>query len=447
MNDLSVIDQFTTIFSRYIDSGFGLVGPEVGFLTKALIGIDVVLAGLFWALEGEDNMVARFARKILYVGFFAFILNNFNTLAKIIFNSFAGLGLEASGSGLTAAQFLQPGQLAVVGVTAGQPILAYISTMLGFTGFFLHFVQIVILLLAWLVVVVSFFILAVQLFIAILEFKLTTLAGFVLVPFALWKGTAFLAERVLGNVISSGIKILVLAVIVGIGTTLFGQITSAMQDAPSVNTALALVLASLSLFGLGIFGPGIAGGLVAGAPQLGAGAAIGTAAGVVGLGMAGAGAIGLGARGIGAAASAGGGAVRARRFARGWRSHGLRNGRRDLGRNRDAGRAAGLGGIARAGAGQVASGVRNAVARMTQPVRQSFAAGERAAYAATGGAPAEPTAPASSGVGSGGSQPAWARRLQARQRFHAGASAAHQAIRQGDHSGSGASPDLSEHQP
>ena len=109
MNDLSVIDQFTTVFSQYIDSGFGLLGPEVGFLTKTLIGIDVVLAGLFWVLEGEENIIARFARKVLYIGFFAFILNNFNSLSKIIFNSFAGLGLEASGSALSAAQFLQPG--------------------------------------------------------------------------------------------------------------------------------------------------------------------------------------------------------------------------------------------------------------------------------------------------------------------------------------------------
>src|SRR6476646_7846353 len=46
---------------------------------------------------------------------------------------------------------------------------------------------------------------------------------------------------------------------------------------PTLEDALALVLASLSLLGLGIFGPGIATGLTAGAPQLGAGAAVGTA--------------------------------------------------------------------------------------------------------------------------------------------------------------------------
>ena len=59
-------------------------------------------------------------------------------------------------------------------------------------------------MIAWVIVIVAFFILAVQMFVTILEFKLTSLAGFVLVPFALWNRTCFLAERVLGNVISSG---------------------------------------------------------------------------------------------------------------------------------------------------------------------------------------------------------------------------------------------------
>ena len=38
------------------------------------------------------------------------------------------------------------------------------------------------------------------------RFKLTTLAGFVLIPFGLFGKTAFMAERVLGNVVSSGIR-------------------------------------------------------------------------------------------------------------------------------------------------------------------------------------------------------------------------------------------------
>ncbi|MCV5664759.1 type IV secretion system protein, partial [Escherichia coli] len=82
-------------------------------------------------------------------------------------------------------------------------LLQQASSMLGFTSFFDNFITVVVLLVAWLIVVVAVFILAVQLFITIREFKLTTLAGFVLVPFALWNKSSFLAERVLGNVISS----------------------------------------------------------------------------------------------------------------------------------------------------------------------------------------------------------------------------------------------------
>ncbi|HCJ16871.1 MAG TPA: P-type conjugative transfer protein TrbL, partial [Hyphomonas sp.] len=109
-------------------------------------------------------------------------------------------------------------------------------------------------------------VLAVQLFVTILEFKLTTLAGFILVPFALWNRTAFLAERVLGHVITSGIKLMVLAIVIGIGSTLFTSITDAFGGPGDVTLAevMGTVLASIVFLWLGIFAPGIASGLVTG---------------------------------------------------------------------------------------------------------------------------------------------------------------------------------------
>jgi len=300
-----VIDRFTEVFTSYIDSGFGLLGGEVAFLASTLIVIDLTLAGLFWAWGADEDVLAHLVKKTLYVGFFAFLIGNFNGLAKIIFNSFAGLGLKAAGSTLSPDQFLQPGKIAQVGIDAGKPILQAAGQLMGFVSFFENFIQIFVLLLAWFVVVVAFFILAVQLFVTLIEFKLTTLAGFVLVPFGLFGKTAFLAERVLGNVITSGVKVLVLAVIVGIGTTLFGQFTQGFGgNQPSLEDALSLVLAAMSLLGLGIFGPGIATGLTAGAPQLGAGAAVGTALAAGGLGVAGAVGLRAGAAAVGRAAGA-----------------------------------------------------------------------------------------------------------------------------------------------
>src|SRR6516164_11299065 len=109
-----IIDRFTEVFTSYIDSGFGLLGGEVAFLATTLVVIDVTLAALFWAWSPDEDILARLIKKTLYVGFFALLIGNFNGFAKIIFNSFSGLGLQAAGSTLTASQFLQPGKIAQV---------------------------------------------------------------------------------------------------------------------------------------------------------------------------------------------------------------------------------------------------------------------------------------------------------------------------------------------
>jgi hypothetical protein len=46
MGGSGVIDQFLNTFTTYIDSGFGLLGGDVKFLSSTLIAIDVTLAGL-----------------------------------------------------------------------------------------------------------------------------------------------------------------------------------------------------------------------------------------------------------------------------------------------------------------------------------------------------------------------------------------------------------------
>src|SRR5580693_3069365 len=301
MGGTGVIDGFLATFTQYIDSGFGLVQGDVRWLASVLIAIDITLAGLFWAMAADEDVIARLVKKTLYIGVFAFIIGNYNNLAQIIYKSFAGLGIKAGGGTLSSTQLLQPGRVAQVGIDAGQPILTSISGLMGFASFFDNFIQIAILLIAWLIVVISFFVMAIQLFVSLIEFKLTTLAGFVLVPFGLFGRTAFLAEKVLGNVVSSGVKILVLAVIIGIGSTIFGQFTNGFNNPPTISDALTLILAALTLLGLSIFGPGIANGLIAGGPQFGAGAAVGTGLAVAGIGVAG---TALTARGVGALAGA-----------------------------------------------------------------------------------------------------------------------------------------------
>jgi type IV secretion system protein TrbL len=382
MGGTGVIDRFLGVFTQYIDSGFGLLSGEVAFLATTLAAIDITLAAIFWSWAVDEDIIARLAKKTLFVGVFAYLISNWNNLARIIFESFSGLGLKASGSSMSASEFVSPGRVAQVGIDAGRPILDSISGLMGYISFFENFVQIVVLLFAWIVVLLAFFILAIQLFVTLIEFKLTTLAGFVLIPFGLFGKTAFAAERVLGNVISSGVKVLVLAVIVGIGSSLFSQFTAGFGgNQPTIEDAMSMVLAALSLLGLGIFGPGIANGIVSGGPQLGAGAAVGT-------GLAAGGVVAAGVAGAGLAAGAAGGALA------------------------DAAR----------GGASLAATSSNIVSPLRPSVKEAVAAGASPA--------ADP--------------PAWAKRMKRSQIANHGASAATHAVRSSDHGGGGASVDLSE---
>ena len=229
--------------------------------------------------------------------------------------------------------------------------------------------------LSWVVTLIAFFVLAILLFLAVIEFKLTTLKGFILVPFALWRGTAFIAEPVLGQVVTSGVRILVYAVITGIGTQLFGQILPT-DPATELNLqdALTILLASMTIAGLAVSANRIASGIVSGAPQLGLGAAAapaGIVAGTVLLAGTGAAmAASAAASGVGAAASLAGGARTA--YALGSAAEG-------------GSVAGGLGGMARAAGGAATSGLRGAAEQAVSSLRERYATGARAAWTATGG--------------------------------------------------------------
>ena len=420
MEELAIIDRFTETFSRFIDSGFGLLAGDVAFLTSTLVAIDITLAGLMWALAGEHNVLAQLARKILYVGFFALLINNFKSLADVVFSSFAGLGLKATGASLTAADLMRPGFVAEAGFAASRPLLEQAGELIGITSFFANFVTIAVLMLAWLIVLIAFFILAVQLFIAIIEFKLTALAGFVLVPFALFGQTAFLAERVLGNVMSSGIKLMVLTIVVGIGSSIFAELTQTAGEI-TLAEAASTILGAIAVFGLAIFVPAIAAGLISGAPQLGAGSAVATAVGAGGALIAG-GMLAGGAARMGGRASAS--AVNAAASLTG-----------------RVGAAYGEGGALGVARATLTAPAAQMMRSATGPMRDAYREGAAAGYrAASPQGSADAHAPMT-GSPAGG-PPGWARDLARRQRLTQAGMITAQSLREGDRPGASSGPNL-----
>src|ERR1700742_2214528 len=95
----TTVNSFLDRFLQVADSGFGLIQGDVSYVLNALIIISITLAGVQWALAGEAPM-APFFRKVLFVGLFAFLVNNWPTLSSVIVRSGAQLGLTAGGGSM-----------------------------------------------------------------------------------------------------------------------------------------------------------------------------------------------------------------------------------------------------------------------------------------------------------------------------------------------------------
>lgn len=276
--DPQTVNSFLDQFLAVADSGFGLIQGDVGYVLNALIAISIVLAGTQWVLAQEAPL-APFFRKVLFVSFFAFLINNWNFLATAINQSGAMLGLRAGGGGLTLAELHNPGRVGQIGTELFGRTTALADGMTIITDF----VPLITIWIAAFFVMLGFFVLALQLFVTLVAFKLGSLAAFVALPWGVFSGTAWVAERPLGWVVGSAIRLFVLAFIASIAITFVNTLPAALTlDAGG---ALNVMLFGLTVLGLAWFGPQLASEVVQGQPHLAAGDAV---RGGVGLAIAGA---------------------------------------------------------------------------------------------------------------------------------------------------------------
>jgi type IV secretion system protein TrbL len=279
-----VSNDLMTVFSDTVTAGFASVAGAVNALFALMIVLVVALTGIYWALSENRAALSSAFSKILLIGFFAYLINDWQALSETLYSGFIELGLMAGGGAITAAEFLNPGAV----IETGWDIVnrlgenpAHESGSLDIVG---NFIDGLMFALAMLGITLAFAILAIQIVIALIEFKIVTLAGFVLLPFGIWSKSAFMAERPLGYVISSGLKVLAVALIVSGAQALFGRLIP--SDEATIYEALTILTASMMLAMLAMFIPNVAASLITGGPTLGAGAAI-----TSGLALGGAGAL------------------------------------------------------------------------------------------------------------------------------------------------------------
>jgi len=267
--DTGILTSLLNAFVGVFAAGPGLLAPTAARVLFLISGIELTLAGLWWALKGE-NILVGLLQKTLLIGLFAFFVLNWPTFLNAVLNGFIWVGFQAGGTSTVAGLALIKNPSGIINQAmqitfpVSQELSSFSLVSIG---------SIVMFGWAYILTLLAFFFLALQVFVTYLEFYIVAALTLVLVPFGVFRHTAFIAERALGTVVSFGVKLMVLSFIIAAAAPVLSNITVA--PVPTLTQAYSVLLGALAIAYLAWHAPAIAGGMISGGPSLTAGSAAG----------------------------------------------------------------------------------------------------------------------------------------------------------------------------
>ena len=272
--DSGVLTYLMTTFVGGFSGGYGGILPIAQRILFLLAAIEIVFAGLWWALKGE-NFIVPLIQKTMLIGIFAaFLLPgplNWATLISSVMHGFVATGQAAGGGAGNINWFSDPSAIIDLAETLTMQIEIEIHALPT-----LAVGQQIMFGLVYLLIYLTFFIFAIQVVIAILEYYLIATLAMALVPFGINKYTAFLSEKAFGAVVSHGVKLMVLAFIITVAAPVMAGLN--LPPNPTLEQAYMCLLAAMTLAFLAWKAPDVAAGLFSGGPSLTAAHSLGTAA-------------------------------------------------------------------------------------------------------------------------------------------------------------------------
>lgn len=272
------------------------------FLMLAAIDFGWLCVNFIFEKKEFEDMMYSVGKKLMTLSFFLFLLMSSNTWIPQVIDSFSKIGKEATKASVatTPDGIVANGFDAAIGVfqilgelDLGEKMAAAMPASLIALFIFLAFL--------WT---------AAQLLVAQIESSIAIGAGIILMGFGGSRWTTDMATKYKQYVVATGVKLMLMYIIVGTGATLFNDIKLVSGDGFLASMLVALGSSLMYAF-LATKVPAMASGMMSGSPSMGAGdlmtAAIGAGAAIAGMGAAGAalGKAGAGAVGGGAAAATG----------------------------------------------------------------------------------------------------------------------------------------------
>ncbi len=264
-------DSLTLILDTFLDAfslGRTAVGRSANSLLAILATLEILMAAIWWTITGSD-VVVKFLKKVILIGFFIWIVESWDSLVGSVIAGFIYTGETAGATaGGNIVSLENPSAIVDAGFNAVLPIFEHLRSFDSYFSAVSNPIDLIIALLASVLIIGSFFVLAIQVFITRLEFGLMATLGLILIPFGVYRHTAFLSEKVFGALISFGIKLMILSFIISITFPILIQFK--VPADPSWIEMLNMVLVSMSVMILSWHAPSVATGLLSGSPNLSA---------------------------------------------------------------------------------------------------------------------------------------------------------------------------------
>jgi type IV secretion system protein TrbL len=248
--DVTMIDTITRAFLDALQTGQGALAQY----SLPLLGVFVVLAFylemtpllLFAGSAVSGDAVGSFVLLVLKSGIFYWLLLRFADLAQAAFDTFLQWGLAPTGGSLSVAQFRMPSTVMVIGFRAGAKLKLFVDAFSGW-GAMWNFFTLATYTAAYWIVVVSFAAMALHMMMVLIEFHMAVLVGYVLIPWAILRPTAFFGEFSVGWLTGALVRIFVTGATMGIAVPLFDLIgfRTTGGDDPTFYSAVVCALTAL----------------------------------------------------------------------------------------------------------------------------------------------------------------------------------------------------------
>ena len=236
------------------------------YLFYLLVAIEIAVFAIYALFQKETlvDFVVALLIKMLAILFFYVLLQRAPQWIPSIINSFS-----RAGSSISGVTTLDPSSVFAQGIMVADKALQGINDASIFSALLL----IIVAGLSALIVVIAYTIVAGQLLLTLVESYIVIGGGCLMIGFAGSRWTLIFTERYFGYLVSVGIKLFVLYLIIGLGSTLAPQWAAAFTTAQA--SALPDPLVYFEVMGGAVVFmilswqiPSLAGAMMAGSPSL-----------------------------------------------------------------------------------------------------------------------------------------------------------------------------------